>query len=156
MRRIISLAAVAILAFAACTGATLTPSPSGAPPGAATDASAPAGMVLNRAPADLGCDSIGWPEDVALFRSLTFRIDPAAAEPVSAVSDTGRELQTFWVPGFEPGSVTERVVRDPDGQVVARDGEVLDVPPTVAPELHGYPVCLTPTTLHVMLEEPGG
>jgi hypothetical protein len=151
MRRTISLAAVAILLVAGCTGATPTPSLAGVP-GATTDASGPAAIVLNRAPADLGCDSIGWPDDVELFRSLTFRIDPAAAEQVSAVSDTGVELQTFWVPGFEPGSVTERVVRDHDGQVVARDGEVLDVPPTAAPELHGYPVCLTPTTLHVMLD----
>lgn len=102
--------------------------------------------------ADIACDSIGWPDDVEPFRTLTFRIDSEAAEHVSVVSDTGVELETLWVPGFEPGPPTELVVRGPDGQVVARDGEVLQLTPGINPTLHGYPVCLTPPTMTVMLE----
>ena len=110
--------------------------------------------MLNRSSANLGCDAVGWPDDVERFRSLTFRIDPAAAEQVSAISDTGVELETSWAPGFEPGSAAERVVRGPDGQVVARDGDVVALPEAANPELHGYPLCVTWTTLHVMAEQP--
>jgi hypothetical protein len=157
------LAVSAVLALGGCTaGAAETPPPSGETPPPSPSptppapTSAPPAIVLNRSPADLGCDSIGWPDDVERFRSLTFRIDPAAAEQVMAVSDTGVELETSWAPGFEPGSATERVVRGPDGQVVARDGEVVDLPEAANPELHGYLLCLTPTTLDVMERRPSG
>lgn len=82
-----------------------------------TAANGTAAIVLERAPADIACDSIGWPDDVEPFRTLTFRIDSEAAEHVSVVSDTVVELETLWVPGFEPGPPTELVVRGPDGQV---------------------------------------
>lgn len=141
MSRIVWLAAAAVLILACASGATPSPSPSSA-----------AVIALNRAPADLGCDSIGWPEDVPPFAGLRFRIDPAAADHVTAESDTGVELEVEWVPGFEGGAADERVVLDPDGQVVLRDGEVIELLPAANAELHGYPLCLTPTTLSVMLE----
>ena len=95
---------------------------------------------------------MGWEGEP--YRTLTFRIDPAATEQVTAVSDTGVQLMTYWSAGFVPGTTAERVVRDPAGQVVARDGEVLTVPEAAFPELHGYFVCLNPTKLYVLLTKP--
>jgi hypothetical protein len=152
--RISPVAALAMFVLAACASApTVTESPELS--SAAPVAGSPPAFALNRAPADLGCDSIGWPDDVPPFHALTFKIDPAADEPVSARSDTGVELETWWVPGFEPGESSERVVRGPDGQVVARDGEVVVLPPRQNAKLHGYPLCVTPTTLSVMLPNSG-
>jgi hypothetical protein len=111
-------------------------------------------IVLRQAPADLGCDSIGWEGEP--YRTLTFHIDPDAADHVWATADTGAVLQTYWAAGFEPGSVTERVVRDPAGQVVAADGEVVQVPVGSNLRLHGYFVCLHPTKLYVLLAGPNG
>jgi hypothetical protein len=151
MSRIIWLAAAALLGSAACAGAA-TPTPS-APTSVPLTSSATAAMiVLDRAPADLGCDAIGWPGEVEPFSSLTFRVDPAAANHVTAESDTGVALVVEWVPGFEGGTADERVVRDPEGQVVLRDGETVEVPSAANPELHGHPLCLTPTSVSVMLE----
>ena len=71
-----------------------------------------------------------------------------------AVSDTGRELVTHWEAGFVPGSATERVIRDPAGQVVARDGEVVALHPGW--QLHGHFTCMSnPDELYVTLTEPG-
>ncbi len=145
MPRTVLLAAAAIMIVAACvTGAPVPPSPLSSSPITAD------GIILDRAPADLGCDSIGWPDDVPRFASLTFRIDPAAANHVTAESDTGVELAVEWAPGFEGGAADERVVRDVQGQVVLRDGEVIELPTAANPELRGYPICLTPTSVSVM------
>jgi hypothetical protein len=116
-------------------------------------AGSPSAIVLHRAPADLGCDSIGWEGEP--YHTLTFHIDPDAADHVWATADTGAVLQTYWPAGFEPGSVAERVVHDPAGQVVAADGDVVPVPVGSNLRLHGYFVCLTPAELHVMLTDPG-
>ncbi len=93
-----------------------------------------------------GCDTIQ-----VGYRTATFRIDPAAADPVTAVTDQGASLQTFWAPGFEGGSTGDPVVRDPDGQVVATDGEVLTIPVGAFPTLHGHWVCPSEDALNVFL-----
>jgi hypothetical protein len=154
----LAIAGLAAAVLAACTAGSSpqpsisSPQPSARPsaPSAQPSASA-AALVLREAPANLGCDTMGWQGEP--YTSLTFRIDPAAAEQVSAVSNTGAELQTFWAAGFV-GSATERVIRDPAGQVVARDGEVLAVPAAAFPRLHGYFVCLNPDKLYVLLADP--
>jgi hypothetical protein len=158
-------AAIAALVLAGCSSTPLvTGSPAPPVTPGATQSQAPgesvqaspgssvgaAAIVLNRAPADLGCDSIGWPDDVQPFQSLKFHIDPAAPDNVTALSDTGINLKVSWVPGFEPGPATDRVVLGPDGAVVASDGEVLALVPPGA-RLHDYPICLTPSELSVML-----
>ena len=136
-----------VLAGCATSPSPVATSPSPAPPSSA------AAITLHTFAGPLGCDSIGWPDEIEPYTSLTFRIDPAAEEQVRAVSDTGRELATHWEVGFVPGSATERVIRDPDGQVVARDGEVVALQPGW--QLHGHSTCLQPDTLSVTLTEPG-
>jgi hypothetical protein len=105
-------------------------------------------MALRQAPPDLGCDTIGIP-----YRNVTFQIDPAAEEPVTAQTDTGKSLQTFWSAGFQ-GSAEERVVKDPSGQVVVSDGETLAIPEGAFPRIHGYFVCPSENALYVLLEDP--
>jgi hypothetical protein len=116
----------------------------------------PGVIALGRTPTDLGCDSIGWPEDVDPFRRLTFTIDPEAAEQVAARSDTGRELLTYWPADFEGGPTSQRVVRDGSGAIVVRDEETIDVPSAGFLEIHGHPVCLQPNVLFVMTDAPSG
>ena len=85
---------------------------------------------------------------------MTFQIDQAAAEQVSAMTDTGVTLVTYWPVGFKADTLAagERVVRDAAGVVVVTDGEVVQG----GQQLHGYDVCLGPTELYVMLARPGG
>ena len=147
---IVSLAAAGLVVLAGCA---TSPGPVATSPSAALPSSA-AAMTLHTFAAPLGCDSIGWPDEIEPYSSLTFRIDPAAEEQVRALSDTGRELVTHWESGFVPGSAMERVIRDPDGQVVARDGEVVVLHPGW--QLHGHSTCLQPATLSVGLTAPGG
>lgn len=106
-----------------------------------TPATSPGGIVLRQAPADLGCDSIGWEGEP--YHTLTFHID------------TGARLATYWAAGFQPGSVEERVVRDSAGQVVASDGEVVQLPVAANPTLHGYLLCVRPDKLYVLPPSQG-
>lgn len=76
--------------------------------------------------------------------------DPAATEQVSAITDTGVSLVTYWAAGFRAGTDAERVVRDPAGQVVVAEGEVLEV----GQRLHGYFVCLSTNALYVLIADP--
>jgi hypothetical protein len=117
-----------------------------APPAAS---SAPSSIALRTAPANLGCDTVGVD-----YRNVTFHIDPTAAEQVSATTDTGKVLLTYWSAGFRPGTAAERVVRDPAGQVVVTDGQVLPIPQADWPRLHGYFVCPAPDALYVLVVEP--
>jgi len=104
---------------------------------------------LHRAPADLGCDTIGVD-----YTSMTFHIDPTAAEQVTAVTNKGATLTTYWSDGFVPGSDTERVIRDAAGKQVVADGEELAVPPAAYPRLAGYFVCLGTDKLYVLDKDP--
>ena len=133
----------AALLVAACGSATpTTQSASPAAPSVAT-------IQLNQAPGDLGCDSIGVD-----YREVTFHIDPSATEQVSALTDTGATLRTFWSAGFQGGSATDKVVLDPAGAVVATDGEVLAMPEGALPRLHGYFVCPSPSALYILAQDP--
>jgi hypothetical protein len=123
------------------TATTSGAAPSGTPSGSTID--------LHEAPANLGCDTIGVD-----YKSMTFHIDPAAAEQVSATTDTGVTLVTYWSVGFVPGTDSERVIRDPAGKVVVTDGEVLQVPPAAYPRLAGYFVCLGTSKIYVLLNDP--
>ena len=116
---------------------------------AAPSQSAAAGLQLRVAPADLGCDAMGVP-----YRSATFKVDPFAADPVTAVTDQGASLRTFWSAGFEGGPATDPVVRDPAGQIVAADGDVLTIPEGEWPRLKGYFVCPSADALYVLLADP--
>ena len=72
---------------------------------------------------------------------LTFRIDSAAAEQVTAIDETATSHRAWWPEGFRGGTADDPVVRDPRGLIVARDGEVLAIPVDGFPNLHGYSVC---------------
>lgn len=78
---------------------------------------------------------------------------------MTAVTDAGATLNTYWSPGFSLGLATDAVadwvVRDPNGQVVAGQGETLDIPAGARPRLHGYLVCATADALYVLLRDPG-
>ena len=155
---------MACLSVVACTSAP--PAPSSVPEGPtlAPETSAPASpapstpapsptpattIVLREAPAGMGCDAIGVD-----YTSMTFHVDPTATEQVSAVTDTGVTLATHWAAGFVPGTDSERLVRDPTGQVVVSDGDTLEVPSATYPRLQGYFVCLAPDKLYVLLADP--
>lgn len=103
--------------------------------------------MLHETPDDLGCDSIGID-----YTSMTFHIDPTAAEQVSATTDTGVSLVTYRPAGFTTGGAVPSVVRDAAGKVVMTDGDVLQG----CQLLHGYYVCPAPTKIYVMLARPGG
>ena len=137
IRQMRSIALAALVA--ACGSATPTTAP--ASPGAP--------IQLRQAPADLGCDAIGVP-----YRQVMFRIDPSAVEHVSAITNTGAALRTFWSAGFRGGSADEKVVRDPSGAIVAADGEVLGIPQGAWPRLHGYFVCPSRDALYVLIQDP--
>jgi hypothetical protein len=116
---------------------------------AAPSQSAAAGMPLRVAPGDVGCDTIG-----ISYTSARFVIDPTAADPVTAVSDKGRALRTFWAAEFVGGPPDDPVVRDGGGQVVARHGDVLEIPADGFPELHGHFVCPSEDALYIFNVPP--
>jgi hypothetical protein len=111
--------------------------------------SAAAGMPLREAPGDIGCDSIG-----ISYASARFVIDPTAADPVTAVSDRGRALRTFWATEFVGGPPEDPIVRDGGGQVVARDGDILEIPSDGFPELKGHFVCPSEDALYIFNVPP--
>jgi hypothetical protein len=133
------------------SGAPAATATAGAPTSSAQPSAAPSGSTidLHEAPANLGCDTIGVD-----YKSMTFHIDPAAAEQVTATTDTGVTLVTHWSPGFVAGTDSERVIRDPAGKVVVTDGEALQVPPAAYPRLAGYFVCLGTDKIYVLLNDP--
>ncbi|MFL5684673.1 MAG: hypothetical protein ACJ77D_01335 [Chloroflexota bacterium] len=144
-RTILSVLAVSVMA-AACA----SPTPPSLDPSPASSQSPAAGatIALRAAPPDLGCDAM--PVE---YRRVTFQIDPAAGDPVTARTDTGKSLPTFWSAGFA-GSAEGPAVMDPSGQVVAAHGETLDVPEGALPRLHGYFVCPSTDALYVLLHDP--
>ena len=106
MKRLGPVPALALLMLlAACqagTGASASATGGVSQPSVvATPAGSP-GIVLRQAPANLGCDSIGWEGEP--YRTLTFHVDPDAPEHVWAESDTGATLTTQWSEGFQAGT----------------------------------------------------
>jgi hypothetical protein len=137
---------IAALVVLACGGQS---PPAPASPTAQTSAPAAGTLVLNAAPADLGCDAVGVP-----YRNVTFEIDPTAGDHVTAVADTGTSLRTFWATGFQGGTADDPVVRGPNGEAVAADGETLAIPEGEWPRLHGYFVCPSPDAIYVLVQDP--
>jgi hypothetical protein len=154
MRRQLFLSAVLGIALGACSSgaapisiptqseAAVSASPSAEP--SASPIPSP-GFALRPGMATGGCDAIG-----VEYQSLTWQIDPAADEPVTALTNTGGTLLTYWAPGFTAGSADERVIRDPAGVIVVRDGDQL----RVGDRLAGYFVCLGPEALWVLTQDP--
>ena len=146
MTRTIRWIAVALLVAGCAAGAPATPSTTAVP------ASAPASgaeIALQPAPANMGCDTIGVD-----YREVTFQIDPAAAEQVTALASTGSVLHTFWATGFRGGSAADKTVLDPTGAVVATNGEKLAIPAGAFPRLKGYFVCPSPDALYILAADP--
>jgi hypothetical protein len=136
------LALLAIVFLAGCAAPAATPS---------TDASpTPAETIYVRHPSGSGsCPLAALPP-----RPLTFRIDPAAARPqhVVAVDAHGEPHDVFWDEGFTGGTLSDPVVRDPAGEVIAQDGEVFAEPDEQGqPRLHGYMVCSGSNHIYVLL-----
>lgn len=139
IRLIRSIALAALVAACGSTTPTTVPGSSGEP-GAA--------IQLRQAPPNLACDTIGVD-----YRQVTFEIDPAAADPVTALTDTGMVLRTFWSADFR-SSAADKTVLDPTGAVVASDGEVLAIPDEARPRLHGHFVCPSSDTLYILIADP--
>ena len=140
IRLLRSIALGALVAACGLPGATTSPESPAVPTGAA--------IQLRQAPPNLGCDTVGVD-----YRQVTFEIDPAAADPVTALTDTGKVLRTFWSADFR-GSAADKTVLDPTGAVVAADGEVLAIPEGAFPRLHGYFVCPSSDTLYILIADP--
>jgi hypothetical protein len=133
-----------------CGSAATATSSEPSAPSASPVGSAPVATIrLNVAPANLGCDAMGVP-----YRSLTIRVDPAAVDQVTALTDDNAPLKTFWSAGFVGGPLDEPVVFDPDGNVVAREGEIVVIPDGQWPRLHGYFVCPSADAVYVLLTDP--
>ena len=147
MTRHIRWIAVAVFVAGCAAGAPAAPSASAVP--ASAPAASGAEIVLQVAPGDLGCDTIGVD-----YREVTFQIDPAAAEQVTALASTGAVLHTFWAAGFRGGSAADKTVLDPTGAVVVTDGERLAIPQGAFPSLKGYFVCPSPDALYILVAEP--
>jgi hypothetical protein len=152
---IVALALSIVVSACGTSGGTADSSPVGVGP--STDAQTPvpassSAIVLRPAPPDLGCDSIGWEGE--RYRTLTFHVDPGAAEQVWAESDGGAMLATYWSAGFQPGT-EPGVILDPMGGVFVTDGDVVEVPEAANLEIHGYFVCLRPDRLYVLTRERG-
>ena len=143
MPRLALFFASAVL-IAACSGGA-TPAPTASP----VPSDAPAGeLTLNRAPANLGCDAMA-----PGYASVTFHIDSSAADPVTATTDGGATLETYWSDGFT-GDADMAVVLGPDGQEVAADGDVLQMPEADWPRLGGYFVCPSTDAVYVLEIDP--
>lgn len=97
---------------------------------------------------DQGCLLAGLP------RLVTIRIDPTAAEQVLAVAPNGKQYHMWWARGFVGGRADDRVVLDPDGAVVAHDGQVFTDAPSGPATLRGHMVCAGSNSLFVFLAGP--
>jgi hypothetical protein len=97
---------------------------------------------------EIGCDTIGIP-----YRSFMIRIDPGALVQVWAQADAGHDLFIFWEPTVTGGDESDPVVRGPNGEVVARDGDVIRVGDQLG-ALGGYAYCAGPDAISVYDQRP--
>lgn len=153
---------------------SLEVSPSPAPPSTA-------GIVLQRAPANLGCDAMD-----PGYRSATIHIDPDSdiyleianpswdgttvrvnvdvwaevdalpsgstdTEPVEPLP-VGTRLAVYWTAGFNATDGNTPVIRGPRGEEVARDGTRID---QAFIKRTGYFTCASRDALYVLEYAPG-
>jgi hypothetical protein len=91
-----------------------------------------------------GCDTPGVP-----WNTFKIRIDPEALVHVWAEPDTGpiNRYFIYWEPTFKGGTADDPVVYGPNGEVVAREGDVIDLddhPNTIG----GYRYCYSSFTVY--------
>jgi hypothetical protein len=127
----IALATIALAIISAGCGQPSVSNP--ASPGVS-----PARLTIRTTPDPEACPGAALPTP---FR---FKIDPLAEGQVLAIGQ--RPYRVWWAPGFVGGDVTDPVVRDPNGAVVARDGELVE-----GPLLHGYTICATGDSIIILL-----
>jgi hypothetical protein len=191
IRRPLAGAAVAALAIVVVGGAILlsqrnqpqtgspatlpTAAPSPSPEISPLPSATPVEIVLQRSPANLGCDSME-----PGYRSVTVRIDPASdvyvdvanpasdgtfarvnvdvwaeVDPVPSMSPgvetlrAGTRLPIYWPPGFTASGGEALVIRGLRGEEVARNGTKLDV------EAAGYFSCAGRRGIYVLDNQPG-
>jgi hypothetical protein len=131
-------------------------------PSVAPSPSLEAGIVLQRAPTNLGCDAVP-----STWDSATIHIDPESdiyleiGRPpwdgrtdtvnvdVWAEADTGALLAVYWTAGFNATDGDPPVIRGPRGEEVARDGT------RIPPGLADYFLCGGPESLHILEYQPG-
>jgi hypothetical protein len=136
-----------VVLVAACSGGA-TPAPSANPTTNPTPSPVAGGLTLRAAPANLGCDTMQ-----VSYSSVTFHIDPAAADQVTATTPDGKTLQTYWSGGFT-GDAEAKLIKDSKGAVVAADGDELAIPQGAFPRLHGYFVCPSTDAIYVLEQDP--
>jgi hypothetical protein len=68
-------------------------------------------------------------------------------DPVVAIAPGGRAFHIFWAEGFRGGTIDDPVVRDPEGRIVAREGEVVA---DLAEGIHRHMVCSGSDSLYVL------
>jgi len=140
-----TLAAVIAVAIGACSGGAST-----APSAPETSPTTPPGvLVLNRAPDDTACDTIGIDYTVVHFHVVL-----TASPQIWADSDTGASLTIRWDSTFQAGTGAEPSVVDASGVVVLEDGDSLDIPGGAYPELKGHFVCTGPSELIILDQAP--
>jgi hypothetical protein len=89
----------------------------------------------------------------ALPASFTIRLDATGREYAWVITGDGQRLDLWWQKGFVGGPPDDPTVRDPGGNVVARDGEIV-VPGQANDALHGHALCAPEGSLYVMLDGP--
>lgn len=100
----------------------------------ATATPTPLPITLIRLPPDPVCETSAFN-----FGTLTFTILPG--KPVTATTDAGKVLSIAWDKEFV-GDSDENAIRDATGAIVVRDGEVVVLPETGSPRLHGHYLCI--------------
>ena len=144
--RTAALAGVVAIILGACTNQAST-APSATPGSSPTPDTG--GLVLDRAPDNTACDTIGID-----YKSVTFHIDPSKSPQIWADADTGVTLTVKWDSTFQAGSGSEPNVVDSTGAVVLKDGDKLDVPEGAYPQLKGHFVCTGTTGLIILDKSP--
>jgi hypothetical protein len=89
-----------------------------------------------------------------LAARLVIHIDPSAANPVSAVADTGHPLKTFWNSTFRGGTSTDPFVYDRQGRRRRRGRHHDRSPHQGVPTLAGYFVCPSADAIRVFDRAP--
>lgn len=139
--------AMASPSVVASQSAAVSPSVAASPTAYAASTKA---IVLQPAPTDLGCDSIGVEYDLA-----TIRIDPDAAIQVWTEPNHGTRLATYWSAGFSTTNEKQPTILGPSGNVVATDGTGIDIRhwKSYAP-WNAYFLCPSPNALYILEQPP--